>query len=180
MPRNTKPTVYLAFLAALIVLGAGLLISDLSDGWSPRASQEPSPSSTSRAAKPRPSRTARPKPRPGRSVASTASAACTDLAPRTLKAYMGEDRSKLKGSWFTTDAQGLDVPASGIARQPLDGFTGTMNTGSDRSTAVCSVWTGLESPWVIQYRYTNEAGWLAVMVQGPAEGAYALPDREKP
>lgn len=176
MNRNWN-TKLVAFLA-VIVLGSGLLISVLSDDL-PKATQEPS-SLTSGTAKPRPTRTARPKPRPGRSVASTASAACTDLAPRTLRAYMDGDRSRLKGSWFTEDAQGLDVPASGIARQPLDAFTGTMNAGSDRSTAVCSVWTGLESPWVVQYRYTNEAGWLAVMVQGPAEGAYSLPDRPEP
>lgn len=176
MSGKAKLSAGLTILAALAVLAAGWLLSGLNDGRTATTTPEPEPAATPR----KPAATPRPETAPGRSVAATASAACVDLAPRTLKAYMGEDRSRLKGPWFTEDAQGLDVPVSGIAPQPVETFTGSLNTGADRSMAVCSVWTGLESPWILQYRYTNEAGWLAVMVQGPAEGAYTLSGGPRP
>lgn len=175
MSRKTKLTVGLTFLAVMAILVAGLLIPTLAGRDNPGGPATPVPAASSR-----PGDTSRPAARPGLSVGPSASAVCVDLAPKTLKAYLGEGRAQLRGSWFADAAEGLNVPLEDLAKQPLDTFTGTLNTGSDHSKAVCSVWTGLESPWIIKYRYDSGAGWLAVMVQGPAQGAYALPGRPKP
>lgn len=110
--------------------------------------------------------------KPGQQVGGAPSDVCEKLAPRTLQAYMTMPRKDLKGVWLTPNAQGLEIPISAISKQPLKDFSGALSGGSQYSTAVCTVWTGLESPWLLQYRYDGEDGWLAVMVQGPSEGAY--------
>lgn len=42
----------------------------------------------------------------------------------------------------------------------------------DGSSAVCSVHTGLESPWTLTWRWDVDAGWLCTGINGPLEGAY--------
>ena len=46
-----------------------------------------------------------------------------------------------------------------------------MLTG-DSTTATCSVWTGLESPWTLTYRWTADKGWKCAGINGPLDGAY--------
>ena len=91
---------------------------------------------------------------------------CERLAPKAAAAYTskGEDRDRLVKRYFTADAQGLNIPTDRIAEQPDVQASGGMNAGTD-TTATCSVWTGLESPWTLTYQWT--AG-----ISGPLEGAY--------
>lgn len=98
---------------------------------------------------------------------------CERLAPKAAAAYTskGEDRDRLVKRYFTADAQGLTIPADRIAEQPDVQASGGMNAGTD-TTATCSVWTGLESPWTLTYRWTVDKGWKCTGISGPLEGAY--------
>lgn len=82
-----------------------------------------------------------------------------------------EDRDRLVKRYFTADAQGLNIPTDRIAEQPSTTPSGGMNAGSD-TTATCSVWTGLESPWTLTYQWTADKGWKCTGISGPLEGAY--------
>lgn len=98
---------------------------------------------------------------------------CERLAPKAAAAYTskGADRDRLVKRYFTTDAQGLNIPADRIAEQPSTTPSGGMNAGTD-TTATCSVWTGLESPWTLTYQWTADKGWKCTGISGPLEGAY--------
>lgn len=98
---------------------------------------------------------------------------CERLAPAAAAAYTskGADRDRLVKRYFTTDAQGLNIPADRIAEQPSTTPSGGMNAGTD-TTATCSVWTGLESPWTLTYQWTADKGWKCTGISGPLEGAY--------
>ena len=91
----------------------------------------------------------------------------------TAAAYTskGEDRDRLVKRYFTADAQGLNIPTDRIAEQPDVQASGGMNAGTD-TTATCSVWTGLESPWTLTYQWTADKGWKCTGISGPLEGAY--------
>lgn len=98
---------------------------------------------------------------------------CERLAPKAAAAYTskGEDRDRLVKRYFTADAQGLNIPTDRIAEQPDVQASGGMNAGTD-TTATCSVWTGLESPWTLTYQWTADKGWKCTGISGPLEGAY--------
>ena len=98
---------------------------------------------------------------------------CEKLAPKATAAYTskGADREKLIKRYFTADAQGLTITADRIADQPDVQASGGMLTG-DSTTATCSVWTGLESPWTLTYRWTADEGWKCTGINGPLDGAY--------
>lgn len=100
---------------------------------------------------------------------------CERLAPEATAAYTGKgaDRDRLIARYFTSDAQGLNVPADRIAEQPDVPASGGLNVG-DSTTAVCSVWTGLESPWTLTWRWDARDGWRCTGISGPLEGAYAV------
>lgn len=72
-----------------------------------------------------------------------------------------------------TDAQGLNIPIDRIAGQPDVQASGGMNAGTS-TTATCSVWTGLESPWTLTWRWTADKGWKCTGINGPLEGAYTV------
>lgn len=98
---------------------------------------------------------------------------CERLAPKAAAAYTskGSDRDELIKRYFAADAQGLNIPADRIADQPSTEPSGGMLTG-DSTTATCSVWTGLESPWTLTYQWTADKGWKCTGINGPLEGAY--------
>lgn len=98
---------------------------------------------------------------------------CEKLAPKAAAAYTSKaaDRDRLIKRYFASDAQGLNIPTDRIAEQPDVQASGGMNAGSD-TTATCSVWTGLESPWTLTYQWTADKGWKCTGINGPLEGAY--------
>lgn len=98
---------------------------------------------------------------------------CEKLAPKATAAYVGKDgdRDRLIRRYFVSDAQGLNIPASRIADQPDVQASGGMNAGTD-TTATCSVWTGLESPWTLTWEWDSDKGWKCTGISGPLEGAY--------
>lgn len=100
---------------------------------------------------------------------------CEKLAPKATAAYVGKtaDRDRLIGRYFASDAQGLDIPASRIADQPDVQASGGMNAGT-ATTATCSVWTGLESPWITTWEWSGDKGWECTGISGPLEGAYTV------
>lgn len=109
---------------------------------------------------------------------------CATLAPKAVAAYTSKDpgRDRLIKRYFTPDAQGLNIPADRIAVQPDVRASGGMNAGS-ATTATCSVWTGLESPWTLTWEWEGADGWLCTGINGPLEGAYTTlgdkaPERE--
>ena len=73
---------------------------------------------------------------------------CEKLAPKAAATYTSKaaDRDRLIKRYFASDAQGLNIPIDRIADQPDVQASGGMNAGTS-TTATCSVWTGLESPW---------------------------------
>ena len=85
---------------------------------------------------------------------------CEKLAPKAAAAYTSKaaDRDRLIKRYFASDAQGLNIPIDRIADQPDVQASGGMNAGTD-TTATCSVWTGLESPWTLTYQWTADKGW---------------------
>ena len=98
---------------------------------------------------------------------------CEKLAPKAAAAYTSKaaDRDRLIKRYFASDAQGLNIPTDRIAEQPDVQASGGMNAGTD-TTATCSVWTGLESPWTLTYQWTADKGWKCTGISGPLEGAY--------
>lgn len=100
---------------------------------------------------------------------------CEKLAPKAAAAYTSKaaDRDRLIKRYFASDAQGLNIPADRIAEQPDVQASGGMNAGTS-TTATCSVWTGLESPWTLTYRWTADKGWKCTGINGPLEGAYTV------
>ena len=98
---------------------------------------------------------------------------CEKLAPKAAAAYTSKDadRGRLIKRYFASDAQGLDIPIDRIADQPDVQASGGMNVGTS-TTATCSVWTGLESPWTLTYQWTADKGWKCTGISGPLEGAY--------
>lgn len=100
---------------------------------------------------------------------------CSDIAPKAAKAYVtdSENRESELRKYFTTDAQGLNIPVSRIEPQPAADFAGGLNTASG-DTAVCSVHTGLESPWMLTWQWTDDDGWLCTAIAGPLDGAYKV------
>ena len=94
--------------------------------------------------------------------------------PRTSEAEETTSTAAIGGTgkrYFTADAQGLNIPTDRIAEQPDVQASGGMNAGTD-TTATCSVWTGLESPWTLTYQWTADKGWKCTGISGPLEGAY--------
>ena len=106
---------------------------------------------------------------------------CEKLAPKAAAAYTSKatDRDRLIKRYFASDAQGLDIPIDRIADQPDVQASGGMNVGTS-TTAPCSVWTGLESPWTLTWRWTADKGWKCTGINGPLEGAYTVLGDEAP
>lgn len=100
---------------------------------------------------------------------------CEKLAPKAAAAYASKaaDRDRLIKRYFASDAQGLNIPIDRIADQPDVQASGGMNAGTS-TTATCSVWTGLESPWTLTWRWTADKGWKCTGISGPLEGAYTV------
>ena len=84
---------------------------------------------------------------------------CEKLAPKAAATYTSKaaDRDRLIKRYFASDAQGLNIPIDRIADQPDVQASGGMNAGTS-TTATCSVWTGLESPWTLTWRWTGRQG----------------------
>lgn len=98
---------------------------------------------------------------------------CAQLAPKALAAYVTDsaDRDELLQKYFTPNAQGLTVSVKELAKQPSDSFEGFLNT-SEGITAVCSVATGIEAPWILSYSWDDANGWRCDAVTGGMIGAY--------
>lgn len=96
---------------------------------------------------------------------------CEQIAPKALTVFVTDspDRTKKLGQYFAKDAKGLDVPVSGIQPQPAQTFTGYLAFGRDNDTAICNVWTGLESPWRIFFKYNEIIGWKSEQIEGPGQ-----------
>ena len=95
-------------------------------------------------------------------------------APTSRRKRSASTWATNEGEYFTSDAAGLDIPASSIAPQPLPEteFTGfPVSTG--RRVATCAVSTGLEASWVLDYTLTDD-GWRCAAVKGPLEGGYRV------
>lgn len=99
---------------------------------------------------------------------------CEQMAPKALTAYVTDNpnRPKKLKQYFAKDAKGLDVPVSDIQLQPAEIFTGYLAFGRDNDTAICNVWTGLESPWHINFNYRQADGWKITRIEGALQGAY--------
>ncbi|MDF7641480.1 hypothetical protein PT279_07770 [Bifidobacterium sp. ESL0784] len=97
---------------------------------------------------------------------------CEQVAPKALATYVtdGPDRSTKLQQYFIKDAKGLDMPVSDIQSQPAPIFTGYLAFGRDNDTAICNVWTGLESPWCLVFSYQRSNGWKIALVEGPSQG----------
>ena len=82
---------------------------------------------------------------------------CEKLAPKAAATYTSKaaDRDRLIKRYFASDAQGLNIPIDRIADQPDVQASGGMNAGTS-TTATCSVWTGLESPWTLTWRWAAD------------------------
>lgn len=119
-------------------------------------------------------------------IRSTVSDLCATTAPQALAAYAtaGASRDELLSRYFTPNAAGLSISVDRIAAQPLEpaAWTGFELTGTERSSASCSVSTGLASPWIMDWTYTAAGGWLCSAVTAPLRGGYVVlgdaPDRE--
>lgn len=98
---------------------------------------------------------------------------CERLAPDALKAYVTDtpDRERLLQRYFTPNARGLSISVHDIAQQPATRFSGFLNT-SDGDTAVCSVATGIDAPWILEFRWDDSDDWLCDGVSGGMNGAY--------
>ena len=106
---------------------------------------------------------------------------CEKLAPKAAAAYTSKaaDRDRLIKRYFASGAQGLNIPIDRIADQPDVQASGGMNAGTS-TAATCSVWTGLESPWTLTWRWTADKGWKCTGINGPLEGAYTVLGDEAP
>ena len=96
--------------------------------------------------------------------------AASDVKAETSTSTPAARRQK---PYFASDAQGLNIPIDRIADQPDVQASGGMNAGTS-TTATCSVWTGLESPWTLTWRWTADKGWKCTGISGPLEGAYTV------
>lgn len=96
---------------------------------------------------------------------------CEQVAPKALTAYVTDspNRSTKLKQYFVKDAKGLDIPVSEIQPQPAQTFTGYLAFGQDHDTAVCNVWTGLESPWRLTFHYRQTNSWKSRQVEGPIQ-----------
>lgn len=117
----------------------------------------------------------------GRGVRSTPLDLCAKTAPKAVRAYVTDspDRKRLLRRYFTPRAGGLNIPVSDIAPQPAAEFAGFLNEGTPRATATCSVSTGLESPWILDYEYSADSGWLCTSIAGPMNQAYKQQEKTK-
>jgi hypothetical protein len=99
---------------------------------------------------------------------------CEQVAPKALVAYVTDspDRPAKLQQYFTKDAKGLDILVSGIRPQPAQIFTGYLAFGRNDDTAICNVWTGLESPWILSSSYRRSDGWKIMQIEGPSKGGY--------
>ena len=111
-------------------------------------------------------------------IRSTVSDLCTTTAPRALAAYAtaANQRDELLSRYFTPNANGLSVPVERIAAQPLESsaWTGFELTGTERSSASCSVSTGLAAMWVMDWTYSQSGGWRCSSVTAPLQGGYVV------
>lgn len=98
---------------------------------------------------------------------------CERLAPAALKAYVTDapDRAQLLQRYFTPTARGLSISVHDIAEQPAKQFSGFLNTDNG-DTAVCSVATGIDAPWILEFRWDDTNGWMCDGVSGGMNGAY--------
>lgn len=178
MDKNRKRAVatVACFTAAIVIwIGANFTVTALTTRTVEPDQQEPQTSRTEPAPSARRAATAQPK--------ASVERFCAATAPAALKAYVTDtaDRADQLERYFTQDAAGLDIPIGRIAPQPLDQFTGFIETGDDSAdTASCSVATGLASMWTLEYEYTDVNGWLCTSVTGPLEGAYVIQDGAPP
>lgn len=101
-----------------------------------------------------------------------ASGLCVRYAPRVLQAYTTDtpNRATLIAQYYTKHANGLSIPVTRIARQPLDEYTGFLMTSSQGSVT-CSVGTGLQAPWILEFGKQINGRWLCSSVAGPWKGA---------
>lgn len=171
MPRTTKGTrrrgilTVCAFAAAVIAfLAANAAIGALTHEHDGRDDAAARPAATAQA----PAKTKR------KGVRSTPLALCETTAPKAVKAYVtaSPDRQRLLRRYFAPHAGGLDIPVSRIAPQPAAGFAGFLNEGTPHAAATCSVSTGLESPWILDWEYDADSGWLCTSIAGPMGQAY--------
>lgn len=95
---------------------------------------------------------------------------CEQVAPEALAAYVTDspNRPKKLERYFTKDARGLDVPVSDIQPQPAPTFTGYLAFGRDNDTAICNVWTGLESPWRLTLNHQSNS-WEVTQIESPIQ-----------
>lgn len=151
MDEHKRNILIIAATTAAIILLAGVNIAHILATSTPRTSEAEETTSTA-------------------AIGGTGTSA---PKRKTAAAYTskGEDRDRLVKRYFTADAQGLNIPTDRIAEQPDVQASGGMNAGTD-TTATCSVWTGLESPWTLTYQWTADKGWKCTGISGPLEGAY--------
>ena len=137
MDKNRKRAVatVACFTAAIVIwIGANFTVTALTTRTVEPDQQEPQTSRTEPAPSARRAATAQPK--------ASVERLCAATAPAALKAYVTDtaDRADQLERYFTQDAAGLDIPIGRIAPQPLDQFTGFIETGDDSAdTASCSV-----------------------------------------
>lgn len=99
---------------------------------------------------------------------------CEQVAPKALTAYVTDspNRPEKLGQYFAKDAEGLGIPVSDIQPQPARTFTGYLAFGRDDDTAICNVWTGLESSWRLIFDYYENGGWKIIQCEGPVSEPY--------
>lgn len=161
---SKRQKIIIAFVALMLagaLVGANLLMRRIK-------AHTPQPTDTSQSAAPTPNATDS-----GTFMDRDAQTMCERLAPDTLKAYTTDSpaRSRLLQRYFTPDARGLSISVHDIAEQPATQFSGFLNT-SDGDTAICSVTTGIDAPWILEFRWDDADGWMCVGVSGGMNGAY--------
>lgn len=109
--------------------------------------------------------------------ADGAAAACDAMAADAVRAFVTDspDREASLRRLFTDDAQGLSTPVSALAGQDPSADYGTGLMDGSASTAVCSVWNGGESPWIVSLRRQDTGRWMATGIQGPYD-QYVMED----
>lgn len=97
------------------------------------------------------------------------------MAPKALTIYATDNpnRPKKLEQYFTKDAKGLDVPVSDIQPQPAEIFTSYLAFGRDNDTAICNIWSDLESLCQLVFRnYSQTGAWKITLVYGLTGKAY--------
>lgn len=168
MDEHKRNILIIAATTAAIILLAGVNIAHILATSTPRTSEAEETTSTAAIGG---TGTSAPKRRPPWNTRSHWRCARGSPEGRRRIHLKGEDRDRLVKRYFTADAQGLNIPTDRIAEQPDVQASGGMNAGTD-TTATCSVWTGLESPWTLTYQWTADKGWKCTGISGPLEGAY--------